>query len=281
MWCVERTPQNYIEVNTVFSQLMDKQYTGTGSSERNNSDWMHYPPICRGKHKCKVQSTYPDYRYHQITLSEFISKMKYTIDDFIAGRVGIRRPRVSDPLLNTFLIELNSSNNPLSQPKEYGDDVIFMQPDKRWNATTNMIWGNKPVVEDIKELFANDSSKHEYVLRPEYRNNTFRKAIATLTTASNSSPENIDKISLSSKFSIDCLRKAGVLDLWYEFKPIGLEIHGHKVVLNGTKITIGCRTFSVSTLNDLISNGVTEVAYGDYKLTATDLNNILNYISKL
>jgi hypothetical protein len=69
-WCVERTPENYKEINRHFSLLYGKKYFGKGKSDLYRSDYMHFPKVVTRRYKIgRTSLTYA--RHEPISFEAF------------------------------------------------------------------------------------------------------------------------------------------------------------------------------------------------------------------
>lgn len=76
-WCVQRTPQNYKEINKYFSLMYGKQYKGKGSYIPDRPDYMHFPRVITRKYtQGRASLTFP--KHVVISFETFI---KYVLKE--------------------------------------------------------------------------------------------------------------------------------------------------------------------------------------------------------
>ena len=154
--------------------------------------------------------SYDEFRFHILK--------EYTRQDWLDGRIAIRRPSQKDPLLDSFLRECNNKSNPLHPSR--GLCYLISVTDERgsgiWNAVSKT---DLPVIEDIKEIYKNEkmnTTKQIIGYKPKLE---FLDVAAKLVSNSQLWVRNMEKFGIAftqSSSNKVTFQELKVLDLWFD-----------------------------------------------------------------
>ena len=270
--CIERNYNNHIEVNKLFTKLIGKSYTGTGvrNDVGQTRDFMHYPPVKKGKCKKRIVFNYINNGYRLISFSEFkkmiMSNIKYTKQDWIDGKVALN---ITDLyLLSTFVKECNPNNANFIHSNYNMDDQWCIICNNNgiygkgtWNKVPKNSLNGIPTI-NIKELTLNTLLSKDnkvlvgYKLKEEYFK--YEKAVDAIIGKNLHKGFTRDKLIFleGMKFTIEYLNNIGLLDKWFEEvwenkKPELPKILGYNGEDKGSYIKYGCAELPKSWFLDI------------------------------